>query len=72
MVALSEKGEKKEKKDTVNINKVILNFEGGIKAYNVKYISKSEQIGVLDKTLYTSVETDKEGKHICSFFKYWI
>ena len=57
------------KEDTVNINKVILNFEGGIKAYNVKYVSKNDEIGVLDKTLYTSVETDKEGNIIASFFK---
>ena len=54
--------------DTVNINKVILNFEGGIKAYNVKYVSKNDEIGVLDKTLYTRVESDKEGKYISSFF----
>lgn len=52
----------KTKKDTVGINKIILNFGGGISSYNVKYISTSEEIGVLDKTMYSMVETELEGK----------
>jgi hypothetical protein len=64
--ASSENGKTKE--DTVGINKIILNFGGGISSYNVKYISTSEEIGVLDKTMYSIVETDLEGKCIERFF----
>ena len=64
--ASSENGKTKE--DTVGINKIILNFGGGINSYNVKYISTSEEIGVLDKTMYSIVETDLEGKCIERFF----
>jgi hypothetical protein len=64
--ASSENGKTKE--DTVGINKIILNFGGGISSYNVKYISRSEEIGVLDKTMYSMVETDLEGKCIERFF----
>ena len=56
-------------KDTVNINKVVVNFGGGINAYNVKYISKGEEIGVLDMTMYSKVESDKDGKQLEKFFK---
>ena len=64
--ASSENGKTKE--DTVGINKIILNFGGGISSYNVKYISRREEIGVLDKTMYSIVETDLEGKCIERFF----
>jgi len=64
--ASSENGKTKE--DTVGINKIILNFGGGISSYNVKYISTSEEIGVLDKTMYSIVETNSEGKCIERFF----
>ena len=64
--ASSESGKTTE--DTVDINKIILNFGGGISSYNVKYISKSEEIGVLDKTMYSIVETNSEGKCIEKFF----
>jgi hypothetical protein len=64
--ASSETGKPKE--DTVGINKIIINFGGGIDAYNVKYISKNDEIGVLDKTMYTKVDSDSEGKYIQNFF----
>jgi len=54
-------------KDTVNINKVVMNFGGGINAYNVKYLSKDDEIGVLDKTMYSKVDSDKEGEHLENF-----
>lgn len=66
MNALTESGKTKE--DTVGINKIIINFGGGIVSYNVKYISKNDEIGVLDKTLYLKVETDGEGIHTEKFF----
>ena len=55
-------------KDTVNIDKVVINFGGGINSYNVKYISKTEEVGVLDKTMYSEVDA-AEGKIIEDFFK---
>jgi hypothetical protein len=64
--ALTKSG---QAKDTVNINKVVINFGGGIDAYNVKYVSKNEEIGVLDMTLYSKVESDKDGKRLEVFFK---
>jgi hypothetical protein len=64
--ASSENGKTKE--DTVGINKIILNYGGGISSYNVKYISTSEEIGVLDKTMYSKVENTTRGKHIERFF----
>jgi len=56
-------------KDTVNINKVVVNFGGGIDAYIVKYVSGDDEIGVLDMTMYSKVESDKEGKRLEAFFK---
>lgn len=54
--------------DTIDIHKVIVNFGGGINAYNVKYISKDDEIGILDKTMYSEVESKKQGNHIDLFF----
>jgi hypothetical protein len=64
--ALSENGKKKE--DNVGINKIIFNYGGGIESYNVKFIKKEDEIGVLDKTMYSSVDTHAEGKQIETFF----
>ncbi len=64
--ALTKSG---QAKNTVNINKVVVNFGGGIDAYNVKYVSKNEEIGVLDMTMYSKVDSDKEGKRLENFFK---
>ncbi len=52
----------------MNIDKVILNYGGGIDAYKVEFKSKSDNIGVLDKTLYTEVTSTSEGEHIVKFF----
>jgi len=65
--AVSTKGNSKE--DTVKVNKIVLNFGGGINSYNVKYIPANDEIGVLDKTMFHIVKTDKEGKHIESLLK---
>jgi hypothetical protein len=64
--AVSTKGSMKE--DTVNVNKVVLNFGGGINSYNVKHIPIDDEIGVLDKTMYSKVASDKEGKYIERLF----
>ena len=61
-IAISKKG--KEVFNTVDINKFVMNFGGGVKSYNVKYINDIEQNGILDKTMYSKVKDDKNGKHI--------
>jgi hypothetical protein len=59
-----------DKRDSnVDIDKVIMTFGGGIDAYNVKYISKDEEIGVVDKTVYSKVESEEEGRHLELFLK---
>jgi len=55
-------------KDTVHINKVIINFGGGIDAYHVVFVSEEEEQGVLDMSMYVKVNSKKEGKHIESLF----
>lgn len=55
-------------KDTVNINKVVINFGGGIDAYHVSFIPKSDEVGVLDMTMYSEVDSIKEGKSLGRFF----
>ena len=65
ITALTKTG---ESKDTVNINKVVINFGGGIDAYNVKYVPSSDEIGVLDMTMYSKVDSGKDGKRIEAFF----
>ena len=57
------------KLDNIDENKVILNFGGGIDAYFVKYIKSNEKTGSAHMTLYYTVDSDKHGKNIESFFK---
>tara|TARA_B100000902_G_scaffold52004_1_gene58681 strand:+ start:296 stop:5149 length:4854 start_codon:yes stop_codon:yes gene_type:complete len=56
-----------DKGESVDTNKIVLNFGGGIRSYTVKYISSKEKIGILDKAMYFEV-ADEEGKHIEQFF----
>jgi hypothetical protein len=56
------------KDNNVSIKKVIMNFEGGIDCFKIQYINEKEGIGSYDKTMYSKVETDAEGKHIEKFF----
>ena len=55
--------------NNINMNKIIMSFDGGIDCYTVQYIKKEQEIGSYDKTMFHIVETDKEGKHIESFLK---
>ena len=55
--------------DNVNENKVVFNFFGGIDGYYVEYISKQEKIGSAHHSMYSKVDSDKEGKILESFFK---
>ena len=54
--------------NNINMNKVIMNFGGGIDYFTIQYVKKEELIGSYDKTMYSKVDSDKEGKRIESFF----
>jgi hypothetical protein len=56
------------KDDNLNMNKVIMNFSGGLDFYKVSYVKKDEKIGTYDKTMYSIVENNNEGKRLLSFF----
>jgi hypothetical protein len=55
--------------NNINLDKVIMNFDGGIDSYTVQYIKKEEQIGSYEMTMYSKVESNKEGKCLETFFK---
>ena len=58
---------KKEKVfNIVNVNKIVINFGGGIDAYTVKYIRKEENKGVLDMAMFS--QFDKNAKQIEKIF----
>jgi hypothetical protein len=46
-----------------------MNFGGGIDYYTVQYVKKDEQIGSYDKTMYSEVKSDKDGKRLEAFIK---
>ncbi len=50
--------------NTVDIDKFVINYGGGINSYNVKYIKDVEENGILHMTMYSKVKNDREGKHI--------
>jgi hypothetical protein len=54
--------------DNINLDKVIMNFDGGIDCYTVDFIKKEKKIGSYEMTMYSKVETESEGKHIELFF----
>lgn len=58
----------KEIHDTVNLSKVVINYGGGIDGFYCEYISDDDKIGILHMTMFTKVETEKEGKRLESFF----
>jgi len=53
----------------IDINKVVMNWQGGINTYYVSYIKSNEKLGAFDKVMYSKVNTDKEGIHLELFFK---
>jgi hypothetical protein len=69
----NRKGEPKYQYSTlvdsnVTSDKVVLNFDGGVDSYTVKFIPKEENVGSYDKTMYTLVSSPEEGEHIRAFF----
>ena len=57
-----------DSRDTVNVDKLVVNFGGGFDAYNVKFVAKDDKIGVLDKTMYAVVD-QSSGPKLEEFFK---
>lgn len=56
------------KDENVNMNKVIMNYDGGIDSFIVQYIDKKEKTGSFHMTMYSKVETESEGLQIEKFF----
>lgn len=57
------------KDDNVNMDKVIMNYDGGIDSFTVQYVNKEDKTGSFHMTMYSKVESDKEGKRLETFFK---
>ena len=55
--------------DNINLDKVIMNFDGGIDYYTIQYVKKEDLIGSYEMTMYSEVDTDKRGRCIVKFFK---
>jgi hypothetical protein len=60
-------GKKERLIDTVNIDKVVLNFGGGFNSYTVEFVSSEDQKGILDMTMYHEVESKKKGLFLTKF-----
>lgn len=56
------------KDDNVNMDKVIMNYGGGIDSFTVQYIDDKEKTGSFHMTMYSKVESDKDGKRLEVFF----
>jgi hypothetical protein len=57
-----------KKAENLDMDKVIMNFDGGIDNYSVMFVKKSQQIGSYEMTMYTVVKSESEGKHIVDIF----
>ena len=55
--------------NNINLDKVVMNFDGGIDCYTIQYIKKDDRIGSYEMTMYSKVESDKDGKRLEAFFK---
>ena len=53
----------------IDLNKVILNWQGGIDTYYVDYIDSKDKLGVYDKILYTEVKNKTDGEKLVKLFK---
>ena len=57
------------KDNNINMNKVIINYGGGIDSFTVQYVNEKEKIGSFHMSMYSKVESDKDGKRLEAFFK---
>jgi len=55
--------------ENLDENKVIMNFDGGIDAYFVEFIDSNKQIGSAHKSMYSKVDSHKDGKRLELFLK---
>jgi hypothetical protein len=55
--------------DTIDMEKVIINWQGGVDAYYVNIINNDNKLGVFDKILYTEVKNKSEGEKLVKLFK---
>jgi hypothetical protein len=55
--------------NNINLDKVIMNFDGGIDCYTIQYVKKEDKIGSYEMTMYSKVDSDKDGKRLEAFFK---
>lgn len=55
--------------DNINLDKVIMNFDGGIDCYTIQYVKKEEMLGSYEMTMYSKVQSDKDGKRLEALFK---
>jgi hypothetical protein len=55
--------------NNINLDKVIMNFDGGINCYTIQYVKKEDMIGSYEMTMYSKVDSDKDGKRLEAFFK---
>jgi hypothetical protein len=54
--------------ENVELDKVILNYDGGIDAYYVEFLDADAKIGSAHMTMYSKTDSRKEGKHLERFF----
>ena len=52
----------------IDMNKFILNWQGGIESYICDYIDYSEKLGVFDKVMYDEVPNKKMGNKLIKLF----
>ena len=57
------------KDDNIHMNKIIMNYDGGIDSFTVQYINEKEKTGSFHMTMYSKVDSDKDGKRLEAFFK---
>jgi len=56
------------KDDNINMNKVIMNYDGGIDSFTVQYVNDTDKTGSFHMTMYYKVDSVKEGNLIAKFF----
>ena len=65
---LHQYSNKISKDDNVNMDKIVMNFDGGIKYYTLEYIKKEAKIGSYDKTMYSQVDNNEQASRLMNFF----
>lgn len=53
----------------ISMDKLVLNFDGGINSYTAMFIPKEESIGSHDKTMFMTVSSPSQGKMVETFLR---